>query len=333
MRKLPIVGPDPYTPEWYALRRYDPDRVERPVVFGASEASIALGVNPYCSVLELYLRKRCEIADIEDNTAMMVGRALEPVVLDLYAKREGVEIKKQPSLYLHPEYSFMAATPDAIRLGDQRSWERPVDAKATTFRRYDRQGASQNHYGIDGSDQLPIDLMCQAQQQMEVLCLEMADFPVLFDVQTLRVYSIRYEGDLVVAIAKAEKELAERIVNADPPEPNWCLEGTSKLISGMFGYTPGKSVALSAEAVANWRQYKELGKQVEELEKQKTHLKNRILYEMQDCELADLGDGKELRRLSVPTSRITMEDVEDIAKRVGDVKREGYEKVLERKKR
>lgn len=330
-KKLPLIGPDPYSPEWYALRTYDPDREGRPVVFGASEASTALGVSPYQTPLELYMRKRCEIAQIEDNTAMAIGRALEPVVLDLYAKREGVQIQKQPSLYLHPEYSFMAATPDAIVIGETGAWERTVDAKTTTYHRYDRFGAASDKYGVDGSDQLPFDLICQAQQQMEVLGVERADFPVLFDVQTLRIYRIEYVGDIVVQIAKAEKELAERIVNADPPEPNWEMEGTAKLIQGMFGYSPSKAIDLDPADVARWMEYKQLGEQIDELNNQRTELKNRILYSMKDAELGRLGDGRELRRCVVQGSVVTQADVDELAKRIGSVKRDGYEKLLVRK--
>lgn len=331
-RKLPTVGPDPYTPEWYALRRYDPDRIERPVVFGASEAAGCLNVSPYTSPLEIHLRKRCETADIADNTAMAVGRALEPVILNLYEAREGVKIKKTPALYFHPEYNFMAATPDAIVIGADGSWERAVDAKTTTFHRYDKFGQSEDKYGQEGSDQLPRDLLCQAQQQMAVCGVERADFPVLFDAQTLRIYRVELVAELVVAIAKAEQELAERIVNNDPPEPNWELPETAGLLRDMYGHVSNSSIELPSEYAMLWEQYKILRDKNKAIESEMVSIRNRILGAMGPHEIGAIGS-TELRRCVIAESRVVQSDVDDLAKRLGEIKRKGYERLLERKRR
>lgn len=331
-RKYPLVGPDPYTPEWYALRRYDPDRIDRPVVFGASEAAGCLNVSPYTSPLEIHLRKRCETAEIADNTAMAVGRALEPIILDLYSAREGVTIAKQPALYFHPDYKFMAATPDAIVVASDGTWERAVDAKTTTYHRYDKFGQSEDKYGQEGSDQLPRDLLCQAQQQMAVLGVERADFPVFFDVQTLRIYRVELVAELVVAIAKAEQELSERIVNNDPPPPNWELPETAGLLRDMFGHVAHSTIELPKEYAVLWEQYKILRDRAKAIESEMVTIRNKILYAMGPHEIGILGD-TELRRCLIAESRIQQSDVVEIAKRVGEIKRKGYERLLERKRR
>ena len=86
IRATPIPGPDPQTDEWYALRVFDPARVERPVVFGASEAGAVLGVSPFSGgPLEIFNRKRRLIPEQESSDAMELGLLLEDPVLTLYA--------------------------------------------------------------------------------------------------------------------------------------------------------------------------------------------------------------------------------------------------------
>ena len=45
---------------------------------------------------------------------------------------------------------------------------------------------------------------------MAVLGVERADFPVFFDVQTLRIYRVELVAELVTAIAKAISELSAK---------------------------------------------------------------------------------------------------------------------------
>ncbi len=330
MRRQPVKGPDSYSPEWFAIRKLRRDS-DRPVVFGASEAATALNQDPYTSPLELCLRKQGLAEEQEENISMKVGKALEPVVLDLYKSEANVDMIATPPMYLHPKYKFMAATPDAIVINSLGEWQRAVDAKVTSAFRYDSRGESYNKYGKHGTDELPLNVLCQVQQQMEVLDVKEADVPVLFDIHTLRIYHVVYVEELVVAIAKAEDELAQRIINNDLPEPNWQAEGTAKLLQSLYGITVGKSVDLSLGAVAHWEEYQSLGEQIKTLELQRTEAKNRLIYAMGDAELGRLGNGREVRRCQVRESIWTEADLAEIASSIGKVKREGHVRLIERK--
>ncbi|WP_018949100.1 lambda-exonuclease family protein [Thioalkalivibrio sp. ALMg11] len=63
------------SPEWFEWRR---SRIT------ASEAAAILGVSPYTSPYQLWMRKKGLMAEQPDNPAMARGRLLEPLALQLY---------------------------------------------------------------------------------------------------------------------------------------------------------------------------------------------------------------------------------------------------------
>lgn len=246
-RHIPRKGPEAYSPEWYGLRVYDPDR-EIPVVIGASEAAAACNQSPYSSALQLYLEKRGELQVQHDERAlnrMDMGKRLEPIILDVYAERTDVVLERQLPLYLHPACIWMGATPDAIASQKDSEWS--VDAKATGFRMIDKSGEDVSRFGEDGTDQIPVQYLFQAQQQMAVMGLDRCDFPVLVDARELRVYTVFRNDELIRQIIHAETELVERIIDGEPPEPNWSHEGTKKALAALFGDPEVGTVAILGE--------------------------------------------------------------------------------------
>lgn len=287
----PIVGPATQSPEWHAMRKFDPSRTERPIVFGASEAAAACGRSKYSSALELYLRKRGEIDDIESNEAMAMGNRLEPVILDMYEERIGKTIWRRTPMFFSADHSFMSATPDAVVFADaaDSSFDASVDAKATTGRRFDATGEDMDSFGVDGSDQVPIEYLLQGQQQCAVMGVNRVDFPVLFDGRQLRIYSVARDEDLIAEIVSAEKELAERITNGDPPEPDFQHSGTLKLLQKMHGCEVGKVVSWPDELASKWESLAAIKDQIKSLEKAKDALSAELFHAMGDAEQAVCG--------------------------------------------
>lgn len=317
------VGPMPGSEEWRKLRVYDPSG--HGVVFGASEAAAALGVSPYCSPLELFLQKTQRIENEVDSDAVEMGHLLEPVVLTLYERRTGRELRRNHPFYWHPAYDFMGCTPDAMTLGDEQI---AVDAKTTTWRRYDV--ADEDKFG-EGGDAVPTEYLCQAQQQAAVMGVEQVEFPVLFDGRTLRIYTVHRDEDLIQAIVAAESELAERIRCNDPPEPNWTHPNTSRCLRALHGCNGGV-VDLSVESAERWLEIERRKQVIADMERQNDEDRNRILAEMAAAAVAVMPCGtRELKRIVIGESRYTEADVAAVGAKVGEVKRRGYERLSERK--
>lgn len=337
MRHKPIVGPQQYTPEWHALRKFDPDRKDRPVIFGSSEAAAACNASKYGSALELYLSKRGELEiefTPEQQHIMKMGTRLEPVILDCYEDKQDCILERSQPLYFHPVWSFMAASPDAIARPRDRdrddAWS--VDAKSTNWRMLDKSGDDTDKFGEDGTDQVPMYCLMQSQVQMAVLGFDRCDFPVLVDGRKLRIYTVTRNEDLIKQIAMAEAELSERIIAGDPPEPNFEHTGTLKVLQKMFGHEVGKVAELSEEEHDLWIRKEHLSSTEKIIKEELDEIKARLLWSLGEAEIGRFPDATiEIKRTLIRDSFVTEKDVAELSSRVGGVKRAGFSLLRARK--
>lgn len=331
-----IPGPMPKTPEWDALRLFDPARTDRPVVFGASDAAAACNQSSYSSALQLYLEKRGEFDPHSNDTAEDVERRefgldLEPVILRRYARREKCQITADLPAYLHPTLPFMAVTPDAIA-GLSDGTLRGVEAKNSGAQMFDPTGENVHRYGVEDTDQVPIEYLLQCQQNMEVMGYDQVDMPVLRGGNRLLVYRIDRSPELIQQIVSAEQELAERIVNGDPPEPNWTHSGTQKVLERMYGLEIGRRIELDEEAMRVWNLLQEMKAEEKDREERMRGYRNLLLEKLRGAEIGVLPNRThELKRSVIADSYVTEKDVSDLQLRLGQVKRAGHERLSQRK--
>jgi len=93
----------PNSPEWVEMRKK---------YIGASDASIIMGTNPWCTPYKLCKIKRSEIIEDLDNPAMKHGRDTEPLARDCYFVETGVDVA--PLQVFHPTIPYMMANLDGI---------------------------------------------------------------------------------------------------------------------------------------------------------------------------------------------------------------------------
>lgn len=104
--------------EWLAERRTG---------IGGSDAAAILGLNPYKTPLEVWMQKTGEGREIEVTPAMERGIHLEPVAADLYTKKTGRRIRRQP-LKRHPDHDFILGNVDRQILTGSGEGEFKVDS-------------------------------------------------------------------------------------------------------------------------------------------------------------------------------------------------------------
>jgi putative phage-type endonuclease len=75
---------------------------------GASDAATAVGLNPYKSQLELWMEKTGRIIpqqpDPNEDSPMVWGTKLEPIVAEHYAKRTQSKVRRVNAILQHSEY-------------------------------------------------------------------------------------------------------------------------------------------------------------------------------------------------------------------------------------
>lgn len=274
MSRDPIAQAE--TAEWHAARNQG---------FGASEAAAVAGLSQYETPLHVYLRKRGELPATEETKPMRRGKRWEPYVLDQFQEETGLEIAQAPcGLYRHDAVPFMLATPDAILANGEL-----VDAKTTTF----RQAAK---FGAEGSDELPVEYVCQGQQQMAVVGAEVCHFAVMLDVWTLKIYRVERNDELIDGLIDAERELWDRIQAGDPPEPTWGHDRTADLVRRMNRFVSDRVIELAGDVAACWDEYERLGQIEREAKKARDEMKARVEFAMGEARAAILPGGTHMIR-------------------------------------
>ncbi len=276
---VPIVGPEPRTPAWHEAHHH---------CIGASRAAAACGLSRYEQPLDIYLEVR-GLKTREETPAMRLGLLLEPVVVAEYEHRTQ-QVTQPCNLLFHPQYPFIGATPDRVVVTAEPQF--PLEAKTSSFRRA-------GEFGEEGTDDIPVDYLLQAQQQMLVTMTERCDVAVLLDGRTLRLYTIRRHEKLIAGIIVAETELWQRIQAGDPPPPDWRHPSTPDLVKSLYGVEDKLEVVLSDASVDAWGDCQALGAKIKELEAEREIMRARVLLAMGEAAIGILPGGNQLVRQSV----------------------------------
>lgn len=291
MKFEPIIGPTSYSEEWYACRILDRDR-KIPVYFGASEAAALCGISKYQSTYELYLHKVGLLVDTDeedgpDSDHKQWGHAFEGVNLLEYARRNKVTIAPNQPMLIHPEYQYLSATPDAMAWRESMAEWWPVDAKCTNWLRLAKE------FGEEWSDDVPVDILMQAQQQMLVTGTKVQHTPVIVPGRTLKqkVFVIHRNEKLCNGIIEAGRDMARRVLDGDPPDPDFAMPGMADVMKRVFKLNPDEICWMGEEVNDWWRTYQSLGTQMEAFKKEREELKARILHRMGDAAVGRFPDG------------------------------------------
>lgn len=294
--RMPVTGPMPHTPLWYSQRRFNPN-AERPIVFGASIAAAVCGMSEYKTPLYVYRECMGLIHEEEEDKVKArrkrVGLAIEPIIIQEYEIETGNQVDYPLPCYFHPDYSFLGATPDGMVLGSGGEWDHPLDSKDSGVN-------MASHYGEEGTDDLPVDYLMQAQQQMLVMDADIQETVVMID-RALKIFRIERNEDLQACIIECAGELAQRMACGSPPDPQWEHPSTPKLIKEIYGTIENETVEIPEEIAIYWMRKKELASQITHLEKEKDEMQARVQFFMQYASKGILpGREKQITRSIVP---------------------------------
>lgn len=263
---------------------------------GASEIAAVAGLSSWATPLEIYLRKIGEAPPVDDNRAMRVGRRLEPIVLGEFCEDTGEEVAQYPCpLIAHPDYPFMLATPDADLVSG-----RLVEAKTAGSRSFAKWGTAKD-------PQIPREYLCQIQWQLYVAGRGQGYIACLIGGDDLRIHNVERNDRLIKGLSDAAEAFWERVVNRQPPEPDFAHPSTPGLLRGMYGEVASSEVITLSDKAANaWVMYEALGTQIKGLEADRDRYKAMVTAEIQNNQGGDLGDGRWVKKIEIPGSEFTV---------------------------
>lgn len=293
----PLLGPFPYTPDWYAVRNVNPN-LAISCRLGASEAAAICGMSRYETPLEVYMRKMGLLGERPINEQQKKwGKKREALILEEYEERTKQKLFREVSMYYHPDFPWIAATPDAIVVDHQTDiWLKAVDAKTTVRRMFkEEQG-----WGEPGTDEVPVEIFMQAQQQMVVCGLELQETALVVDGYDFFVYRIPYDLDLGELIKDRCNDMYSRLCLEQPPDQTPKHRSTPYLMKRLYAETNHSTMfQASSELQKIWDRRQKVNKILNAGKKIADQLTGRLLAEFESRERAILPDGRSVKRSTV----------------------------------
>lgn len=199
-----LLPPGAPEEEWKAARRQG---------VTASEIAVILGISPYDSAFNLYWKKLGELPDDFDNTAMSLGRHLEPWIADQWAADHPGAHVGVTGLWRSDERPWQMATPDRYVWDKSRS-----DVDGDSLLEIKSSG-TYDGWGEDGSDQIPAYYRAQVLWQLDTLGMDRADVTCFFlSTRQRRDYTVAYDVTDVYLMRAAALDFMEQVERRTPPD-------------------------------------------------------------------------------------------------------------------
>lgn len=200
--------------EWLEARR---------IGIGGSDVSAIMGLNAYKSPLSVYLEKIGE-SPLEDTTseAAFWGTQLEDVIARHYAETNGVKIRRNNHILIHPEYPWMIANIDREAFSDIRG-HYGVEVKTAGLR---------NSYLWDDGN-VPVPYVLQMQHYMAVTGWDVFVCPALIGGQQYIEREIPRDEAIIATLIEAEGEFWDKVQRRIPPAWDGSQEA-SRILQALY---------------------------------------------------------------------------------------------------
>ena len=242
---------------------------DRATYIGGSDAATILGVSPWQTRYQLWVRKTGLISEQTDPAKEKIfarGKRLEPVILQMFEDETGLHVDHRNRRFQDAEYPFLAAEIDG------ETGEENIDAKTA-------QPFARHLWGEPGSDEIPIYYAAQFMHGLMVTGRDVCHVAALIGLDDFRVFRIERDDDLIALIRERELEFWDLVQTQTPPP----IETAEDALS-VWPTSHVETVEVS-EAVADlMRELKLVKAQIKGLETRETELKDAILPAFQDAE-------------------------------------------------
>ncbi|MCU4582497.1 YqaJ viral recombinase family protein [Acinetobacter gyllenbergii] len=249
---------------------------------GSSDAATACGLNPYMSMLELWMIKTGRMQqNIEDESAgyapLYWGKQLEPLVAQYYSMHTNHKVRRVNAVLQHPDEDkhFMLANLDYAVVGHEEV--QILECKTV------------GEYGSKlWRDGVPLYVLCQVQHQLAVTGKQAAHICALICGHETRIFKVTRSETVIKYIVDAERYFWECVEKDVPPDVD-ASESAAKALQLLYPvHIPLSTTDLSGDVAAN-QCFEQLLQQRHLLEQHQgsfDQLKHQIQIKMQDSERA-----------------------------------------------
>jgi putative phage-type endonuclease len=264
--------------EWLEVRRQG---------IGSSDCAAACGLNPYMSMLELWMIKTGRIQqNIEDDhqghAPLYWGKQLEPLVAEYYSLHTQHKVRRVNAVLQHPDPDkhFMLANLDYAVVGTP-------EVQILECKTAGEHGAKLWRDGV------PLYVLCQVQHQLAVTGKQAAHVCVLLCGHETKIFKVTRSESVIRHIIQAERQFWDCVEQNIPPSVDASASAAKALQLLYPEHVPLMIADLSEDTEAN-QQFEQLIQQrnlVEQHQEQFDLLKHQLQAKMQEAERAVFQSG------------------------------------------
>ena len=183
---------------WLAARRLG---------IGGSDVAAILGLSRWKTAVDVWLDKLGRLPPQPETEAMRFGTLLEPVIIEEFSRRTGMEVRRGLPMQQHEQHTFMLASLDGL------VEDRQAIVEAKTARMADG-------WGEDGTAEIPPYYQTQVAHYMAVTGAVVAFVPVLIGGSDFRIYEVERDEGFIADLVEAERAFwFDHVLAEVPPEP------------------------------------------------------------------------------------------------------------------
>lgn len=264
--------------EWLAVRKQG---------IGSSDCAAACGLNPYMSMLELWMiktgRQQQAIEDESSGHAPLYwGKQLEPLVAEFYSLHTNHKVRRVNAVLQHPDAdkAFMLANLDYAVVGH-------AEVQILECKTAGEYGAKLWRDGV------PLYVLCQVQHQLAVTGKQAAHICVLICGHETHIFKVTRSETVIEHIINAERHFWECVEQDIPPAVD-ASESAAKALRLLYPeHIPLSTKDFIGDDNANdlFEQLLQQRQLLEKHEQNVEQLKHEIQAKLQDAERATFKAG------------------------------------------
>lgn len=241
---------------------------------GGSDASAVCGLNPWRSVLDVWMEKKA--TEIQDNPSykMILGNKLEQTVAELFEEKTGKKVRRNNQMMVSEEYPFMLADIDREIVGE----EAILECKTTS-------GWNRDQWK-DGM--VPIWYQLQVQHYMAVTGASLAYVACMIGFEDFVIREVERDEETIALLIDFEKQFYEGLKDPEwMPDPDGSSAYTEALRSK---YSRSMANDDPVDLQMDIRPYFALEEEIKELTERKERMAQKMMKALGEAETGESKD-------------------------------------------
>ena len=244
---------------------------------GGSDIAAICGLSPFKSPLSVYFDKVSDAVEVVDNERMRIGRDLEDYVARRFEEETGKKVRRNNYILQHEDYPFLLANIDREIVGENAI----LECKTTnSFAKKSWEDGIPDYYTL------------QVHHYISVMDLDRAYLAVLIGNECFRYYTIERDEEIIKNLIAISEDFWKNYVEKQiEPPPDGSNEYTERLAKryDAIDNTIDLSSQDNRDKIARLATINDLEK---ELNQEKEQIKQELMLQMQDNEIAFVDDKK-----------------------------------------